>query len=87
MAEALGEARLVVSPGADGLALAEEALRVAEAILNAYAADTELQADLGMEAYRAGARERRDALQAAQRAYQDESARASAIVTLPAPTS
>ncbi|MGB0096120.1 MAG: hypothetical protein WBP81_26740, partial [Solirubrobacteraceae bacterium] len=79
-----GTARPVVSPGARGLAHAEEALRVAEAILNAYAADTELQADLGIEAYRAGARQRREALQAAQRAYQEESARASAIVTLPA---
>ena len=80
--DALGVARPVVSPGARGLAKAEEALRDAEAILNAYAADTELQADLGMG--RAGARQRREALQAAQRAYQEESARASAVVTLPA---
>ena len=84
IADALGRARPVVWPGARGLADAEEALRVAEAILNAYAADTELQADLGIEAYRAGARERREAVQAAQRAYQEESARASAVVTLPA---
>ncbi len=82
LAQALGAARPVVSAGADELAEAEEALRVAEAILDAYAADTELQADLGMEAYRAGARERRAALQAAQRAYQEQSARASAIGTL-----
>ena len=66
--DAIGTARPIVSPGARGLAQAEEALRVAEAILNAYAADTELQADLGMDAYRAGARQRREALQAAQRA-------------------
>ncbi len=66
--DALGVARPVVSPGARGLAKAEEALRDAEAILNAYAADTELQADLGMDAYRTGARQRREALQAAQRA-------------------
>ena len=84
IAEAIGAARPVLSPGTDALAQADEALRIAETTLNAYAADTELQADLGIEAYRAGARERREALQAAQRAYQEESARASAIVTLPA---
>jgi DNA invertase Pin-like site-specific DNA recombinase len=81
--DALAAARPVVTR-ADALAEAEEALRAAETILDAYAADTELQADLGMEAYRAGARERRKAFEAAQRAYQEESARASAVVTLPA---
>ena len=81
--DALAAARPVVMPCADALAEADEALRAAETILDAYAADTELQADLGMEAYRAGARERREALEAAQRAYQEESARASAVVTLP----
>jgi DNA invertase Pin-like site-specific DNA recombinase len=84
IADAIGTGRPVASPGGDSLAEAEEALRVAETILNEYAADTELQADLGIEAYRAGARERREAVQAAQRAYQEESARASAVVTLPA---
>jgi DNA invertase Pin-like site-specific DNA recombinase len=84
IADAIGTGRPVASPRARALAEADEALRVAEATLNEYAADTELQANLGIDAYRAGARERREALRAAQRAYQEESARASAIVTLPA---
>jgi hypothetical protein len=36
-ADAIGTARPVLSPGTDALAQANEALRVAEALLNAYA--------------------------------------------------
>lgn len=79
----LGDTRIRIGSGAEGLTEADTALRSAKAEVERYASDTEMREILGDDAWRAGAKARSEAVKAAQAAYE---AAAKSAVTRELPT-
>ena len=84
--QVIAHGAVTLSDDAQELSRAEDVLRATEANLAAYAADSELQELLGIEAWKAGAAKRRQDVEQARDRYQAEAAKVKAAMTLPAAT-
>lgn len=78
----LGDTRIRIGSGAEGLTEADTALQSAKAEVSRYASDTEMREILGDDAWRSGAKARSAAVKAAQDAY-DAAAKSAVTRELP----